>query len=304
MSFIKENNAAGFIMLNAMMWGSSYIWSKILIGYLPYFTILFLYSLGGLIFLTVLFFRKLRKIDRKAVWPCVGISIFSVLSNISCMLALGSTSSSNTAFIVQMSVILTPMIMALAEKKLPALRSVLSSVIAVPGLLLLTVDFSSFRLNPGDLFALANALFFSLYLASQKLFASKTDPVQFSFIQHVTGTAVFLGMALIFDRKQTDLFNMNASAWAVLVLSILISVTTILFQSGALKFVRPERATVIYTLEPVTAAVLAYFIIGESINGIAAIAGCILIITAVVITVPLKTIGKKSRVQLVAQLQK
>lgn len=300
MSFIKENNAAGFIVLNAMMWGSSYIWSKILIGYLPYFTILFLYSLGGLIFLTALFFRKLRRIDRKSVWPCVGISIFSVLSNISCMFALGSTSSSNTAFIVQMSVILTPLIMALAERKLPAMRSVLSAVIAVPGLLLLTVDFSSFRLNPGDLFALANALFFSLYLTSQKLFASKTNPVHFSFIQHVTSSAVFFGMALIFDGRQTDLFKMDVWAWNVLALSILISVTTILFQSGALKFVRPERATVIYTLEPVTAAILAYLIIGENINGIAAIVGCILIITAVVITVPLKAIGKKSRVQLVA----
>lgn len=297
MGFIREKNAYGFIMLNALMWGSSYIWSKILIGYLPYYTILFLYSLGGLLFLTALFSKRVRRIDRKTALIGMGISIFSVLSNISCMLALSSTSSSNTAFIVQMSVVLTPMIMALAERKLPSRRSAMSSLIAVPGLLLLTVDFSSFRLNPGDLFALANALFFSLYLASQKLFASKTDPVQFSFIQHVTSTVVFLGMAMVFDRKQIGIHNMDTIACSVLILSILISVTTILIQSSALKFVRPERATVIYTLEPATAAVLAYFVIGESINSIAAIIGCMLIIMAVIIAVPMNAKGKKNSTQ-------
>ncbi|NLK86916.1 MAG: DMT family transporter [Clostridiaceae bacterium] len=292
MSFIKENNAAGYILLNALMWGSSYIWSKLLIGYLPFYTILFLYSFGGLLFLTVLFFGRLRKMNKKTVLTSMGISLFSVLSNISCMMALGSTSSSNTAFIVQMSVVLTPMIMAFAQRKLPSLRSVISALTAVPGLLLLTVDFSSFRLDPGDLFALANALFFSLYLASQKLFASKTDPAQFSFIQHVTSTVIFLGMAVIFDRNQTGLANMDATAYFVLVLSILISVTTILIQSSALKFVKPERATVIYTLEPVTTTVLAYFVIGEGVGGISAIAGCMLIIAAVVITVPFRSMGK------------
>lgn len=292
MSFIKENNAAGFILLNALMWGSSYIWSKLLIGYLPYYTILFLYSFGGLLFLTVLFFRRLRKISKKTVLTGMAISIFSVLSNISCMMALGSTSSSNTAFIVQMSVVMTPMIMTFAEKKLPPLRSMISALTAVPGLLLLTVDFSSFRLNPGYLFALANALFFSLYLASQKLFTSKTDPAQFSFIQHVTSTVIFFGMAMIFDRNQTGLRNMDAVGYSVLLLSILISVMTILIQSSALRFVRPERATVIYTLEPVTAAVLAYFVIGEGISGISAIIGCMLIITAVVITVPFRSVVK------------
>jgi drug/metabolite transporter (DMT)-like permease len=285
MSFIREKNASLFIFLNALMWGSSYIWSKILLDYLPYFTILFLYSLGGFIFLTVFFFRKLVTIDRKTLLTGFGISMFSILSNISCMLALGSTSSSNTAFIVQMSVILTPLIMAAAERKSPGRRTVFSSCTAMLGTLLLTFDFGSFSFHPGDLFALANAVFFSLYIASQKLYAQKTDPVQFAIVQHIVSTAAYFCMAVIFGNRVTNIGKMSFMPLLVLALSIFISFSTILIQTSALKFIRPEKAAVIYTLEPVAAAVLAYFLIGERMEGPAAYAGCMLIIVAVLSTI-------------------
>lgn len=284
MNMIKENNASGFILFNAILWGSSYIWSKMLLGYLPYFTVLFFYSIGGLALLSILFFKRIKGISRKTILIGTGIGVLSVLSNIFCMLALSSTSSSNTAFIVQMSVILTPMIMSVAERKLPGGRVVTSALAALAGLLLLTFDFSKLSMNPGDLFALANALFFSLYLASLKIFAGKTDPAQFTVIQHVTSSVAFLALALFLDRGHVDFGKMNLLSSGILVLSIFISVSTILIQSTAIRFIRPEKATVIYTMEPVAAAVFAYFLIGERMTGIRALIGCVLILAAIVMT--------------------
>lgn len=285
MNIIKEGNAPAFMAINAILWGSSYIWSKILLGYLPYFTILFTFSMGGLAVLFIIFPRRIRTIERRTAIIGMGIGGLSILSNIFCMLALKSTSSSNTAFIVQMSVIITPLIMSAAEKKFPGSRVIFSALTALAGLLLLTCDFSSFRFNPGDLFALANALFFSLYLAALRIYSGKTDPVQFTFMQHVSSTVVFLGMALAFEMGKIYYGGVDIQALAVLVLSTAISVSTILIQSSAIKHVRPEKATVIYTLEPVAAAVLAYFLIGERLDGIRPIVGCVLILFAIVITI-------------------
>lgn len=285
MNMIKANNASAFMVINAVLWGSSYIWSKMLLGYLPYFTILFIFSLGGLAALSILFFRRIRTIDRRTVLIGLSIGGLSILSNVFCMLALSTTTSSNTAFIVQMSVILTPLIMSAAERKSPGGRVIASALTAIAGLLLLTCDFSNFRFNPGDLFALANALFFSLYLAALRIYSGKTDPVQFTFMQHVTSTVVFLGMALIFEIHQIDFGKMNMLASAVLGLSAVISVSTILIQSSAIKYVRPEKATIIYTLEPVAAAVLAYILIGERMTGVGSFVGCALILIAILITV-------------------
>ena len=74
-------------------------------------------------------------------------------------------------------------------------------------------------------------------------------------------------------------------ALLVLILSTAISVSTILIQSSAIKYARPEKATIIYTLEPVAAAVLAYVLIGERLAGVRAFAGCALILFAIVVTV-------------------
>lgn len=285
MNIIKERNASAFILINAVLWGTSYIWSKMLLGYLPYFTILFIFSVGGLAALTLLYFRRIRNISKRTVLVGMGIGLLSIVSNIFCMLALKSTSSSNTAFIVQLSVILTPLIMSALERKMPGGRTIISAFAALAGLLLLTCDFRHFGFRTGDLFALGNAFFFSLYLAALRSYSGKTDPVQFTYMQHVLSTFVFLGMALAFELPRINPAGMNTAALAILLLSTAISVSTILIQSTAIKYVRPEKATVIYTMEPVTAVLFAYVMLGEKLDGIKALTGCMLILLAIVITV-------------------
>lgn len=285
MNMIRERNASVFLLLNAILWGSSYIWSKMLLGYLPYFTILFTFSLGGLLSITVIFFRRIRSINKKTFIIGISIGCFWILSNIFCMLALKGTSSSNTAFIVQLSVVITPLLMSVYRRKMPGVRVIISAITALAGLLLLTCDFKSLSFQRGDLFALCNAVFFSLYLVALKIYSGKTDPVQFTFVQHMTGTVVFLCMALFFEMRQIAFSSVDITGYAILILSIAISVLTILTQSSAIKFVRPEKATVIYTLEPLTAAVLAYVLSGEKPVSLSAIAGCALILIAVAVSV-------------------
>lgn len=66
--------------------------------------------------------------------------------------------------------------------------------------------------------------------------------------------------------------------------SSLVVIITTLLQSTTIKHVNAERATIIYTLEPLTATVLAFFLIGEKLSGITAVAGCVIILLAVVLS--------------------
>lgn len=283
MEMVKKSNAAVFLFINAFLWGSSYVWSKMLLGYLSRFSVLFLCALGSLITITIAFYPRLKGIKRSAVLPSVLVSLFSVVSNIFFMFALQYTSSSNTAFIVQLSVIITPVLMALIEKKMLQGRIVASAIIAVGGLFLLTCDFSNFRLNIGDLLALGNALFFSAFLAGNNISSRKVDPVHFSFIHYATNTAAFFFMVLFAEAEKVHIQGLKSPVFAALIsISILITFVTILLQSSAIKFVRPEKATLIYTMEPVTALILGYAFLGESLNGKKAVIGCVLILLAVV----------------------
>lgn len=309
MNIIRERNASAFLLLNAVLWGSSYIWSKMLLSWLPFFTILFVFSFAGLIVLFIAFFKRIIKTGGRTILKGVGISGFSILSNIFCMLALQGTSSSNTAFIVQLSVIITPLLMSLIRRKLPGGRTVFSALAALAGLFLLTCDFGQLGFRLGDLFALCNALFFSLYLVALRQFSRNTDPVQFTFVQHAVSSLVFLILAACFETGSfgiagllgtgllgtgiagTGIAGLGTAGIGILALSSAISVLTILIQSSAINYVRPEKATVIYTLEPVTAAILAFILTGERMNGPFSLAGCALILFAVLCHVNLRNIA-------------
>jgi|GEM_PF-1090387 len=138
----------------------------------------------ALIVTVILFYPQLRSIKTGAIFSSAAVSIFSILSNTFFMLALQYTSSSNTAFIVQSSVVIIPVLMAVLEKKMPQKKILFCAFIALSGLFLLTCDFRSFKLNPGDLLALGNALFFSLFITGLKLNSRKVEPVHFTFIHH------------------------------------------------------------------------------------------------------------------------
>lgn len=288
MNLINNKNASAFTVGNAVLWGSSYIWSKMLLEALPYYTILFFYSIGGLIMLSIIFNKQIRTVEKRTIVLGMAIGGFSILSNVFCMLSLKSTSSSNTAFIVQMSVIITPLIMSAVKKRMPGRTTVISALTALTGVFLLTFDFSSYQFNLGDFFALVNALFFSLYLVALRIFAGKTDPVQFTFIQHVTSTAAFFTLMLAFEPKGLVGQGIDISIIGILALSILISVSTILIQSNAIKYVSAEKAAIIYTMEPVAAAVLAYIVLGERMTGVNTFVGSLLILVAVVLEIAKK----------------
>ena len=285
MSFIKKSNAAVFLLINAVLWGSSYVWSKMLLKYLPCFSTLFIISFGGFISTGIIFFKSIKTLKLRSITRSMLISTLSILSNTFCIFALQYTGSSNTAFIVQTSVVITPLIMALAEKKRPNTKTIFSALVSLFGVFLITCDFSSFRLNIGDLLALCNALFFSLFLTVQNLNAKKLDTVHFTLVHQLTNTVVFFALAALLEAKYINFNNLNSIQfiWLILI-SILISVATILIQSSAIKYIRAENAILIYTFEPVTALWIAFLIMGEKLKGIESIIGCVVILLSVLYT--------------------
>jgi len=285
MKIITTKNARIFLVLNALFWGSSYIWSKMLLGFLPPFFILFICATLGLIVTFAFFSHQLKHFNKKAVLLCVLISLVSVASNTFCMLALKRTSGSNTAFIVQLSIVITPIIMAIFERKAPSSKTVVLALLAMVGIYLITSSGKGMVINLGDIFALCNAICFSLFIALQNKFSQVVNPIQFTFIQHATNFVTFLSLALIFETNSISFSNvMSPILFILLGLNALVIIFTSLFQSSAIKYVRPENATIIYSFEPVTTTLFGAILLGERFTGVQAIVGCFIILLAVIIS--------------------
>lgn len=186
--------------------------------------------------------------------------------------------------------------MAIIVGRLPEKNIVLGSVTALAGIFLLTCDIGTLRFNPGDLFALGNALFFSLHLVSIKLNSDKVDPVHFTLVHHIINSAGFFVLAFLLERQDITTQYLKTPVFALLIMaSTAVSALTVLIQSTALKYVKADMASLIYTLEPVAASVLAFAILGERMNGIMAFAGCLLILISVMFSIGRPAVGKKLR---------
>ena len=285
MKIITKTNAQIFLLLNALLWGSSYIWSKMLLSFLPPFFILFICSSLGLIVTVFLFKKQLKGLNKKAVLISVLICLVSVASNTFCMLALKRTSGSNTAFIVQLSIVITPIIMAILERKAPTSKTIVLSLMALAGVFLITSSGRGLQINLGDIFALCNAICFSLFLALQNKFSHVLNAIQFTFIQHTTNFIAFLALALIFESSSIYFSNIvNPILFILIGANALVIIFTSLFQSSAIKYVRPESATILYSFEPVTTALLGAILLGERFTGIPSIVGCTIILLTVIIS--------------------
>ena len=279
MNIITKNNAQIFLILNAILWGSSYIWSKMLLGFLPQFSILFICAVLGLGSTVVLFRKKLQGFSKKIVVTCV------LISNTFCMLALKKTSGSNTAFIVQLSIVITPVIMAVLERKAPSRKTILLAMTAMVGIYFITFAGKGFSINIGDIFALCNAIFFSLFIALQNKFSNVFTAVQFTFLQHSTNIVSFLALTLIFETGKISFSNVVNPVFLLLIcLNAAVTIFTSLFQNSAIKFVRPENAAITYALEPVVTATLGILLLGERFTGILSIIGCVIILFTIIVS--------------------
>lgn len=296
MKIITIKNAQFFLLLNAIFWGSSYIWSKMLLSFLPSFSIL---AICAAISLTATFFifrKQLNNFSKKIVLTSALISLVSVVSNTFCMLALKRTSGSNTAFIVQLSIVITPVIMSILERKRPSAKTIILALSAIMGIYLITCAGKGFDINTGDIFALCNALFFSLFIALQNKFSNLVNPVQFTFIQHSTNFIMFSLLALVFETGSINYSNIiNPMFFLLIGLNSAVTIFTALFQSSAIKYVRPESATIIYAFEPVITALLGAVILGERFTGVASYIGCAIILLTVIVSAiqPGKLITKR-----------
>jgi len=285
MRIITTKNAQFFLLLNAIFWGSSYIWSKMLLSFLPSFSILSICAAISLAATYIIFRKQLKNFSKKIIITSALISLVSVVSNTFCMLALKRTSGSNTAFIVQLSIVITPLIMAVLEKKCPTARTITLALSAIIGIYLITCAGKGFNINTGDIFALCNALFFSLFIALQNKFSNLVNPVQFTFIQHSTNMIMFSLLALFFETGSINFSNiLNPMFFLLIGLNSAVTIFTSLFQSSAIKYVRPESATIIYAFEPVITALLGAAILGERFTGAASYIGCAVILLTVIIS--------------------
>jgi drug/metabolite transporter (DMT)-like permease len=263
-----------------LIWGGTFPIVKMTMEYVsPVLLVAIRFSVATLILL--LFFRKsIFPLPKGAVSKGSVLALFLFLGFVAQNIGLTVTTASKSAFITGLMVLFVPLLQFVIERKPPKIGNIAGIVVVVGGLWLLTSPAGA-ALNSGDALTLLCALLFAIYIVYLDVVSRDMTAVQLLFIQMaatmlfaIAGTVGFEQVYFIYDPKPVA---------AILYLTLFATLVTTYVQTRYQKETTPTRAVVIFSIEPVVAAVLSYFILGE-VLGTAGVIGGGLIIAGVLLS--------------------
>lgn len=284
-SFAWTQGKADIVLgLVAVAWGSSYLLMKIGLEGMGPFTVIAMRFLIAFGIVGVLSFRKIAHTDlailkRAAVLGLLLFGLFAFL-----MHGLQSTTASNGGFLTAMSVVFVPLLNALLKRTVPA-RSVLAGCgVTVCGIALLSLQ-APLALHPGDALCLAGAVVYAAFIVLTDRLAPGQDGFLLGLWQ--LGFAGFYGLICSF-LFETPVLPASPAQWgAILGLALVCSAFGFVMQPVAQPHTTPEHTALLFSLEPIASAVLAFFALGETLSAQGYV-GAALVVAGVVVASVLK----------------
>lgn len=273
------------VLIITVIWGSSFILMKNLLDYTPVFAYLAIRFLLASIVICLLFFRRLKNINRASIkWGILtGLTLFGGMALQ--VTGLKYTTASNSGFITGLNVVMVPVFSAVFLKKKPPSHAVAGVLMAATGLFFLTGGVQ-FRFNKGDFLTLLCAVCFALLIIFIDRGNSKTDPVQLAIIQ-ISSAAVMFLMVWCIQGFALPVVN-STLVTTVLYTGVLGTAFAFGVQTVAQKYTSPTRTALIITCEPVFAAIFASIIPNSAgvteKPGMYTIIGCVLVFGGMILS--------------------
>ena len=191
---------------------------------------------------------------------------------------LMNTTASKSAFITSVSVLIVPILLVLFKLQKISNKIWLAVLLATFGLYLLVLP--SGGLNYGDILTFGCALSFAIHIIFQDIYIKKrVRLLPFLFIQSIVVTVISLINAQIFE-PQGVLWS-NQLIVAIIITGVLATFVAFILMIWAQKILTPSETAIIFSAEPVAAALFATAFAGEIIGIWGWVGGAIVCIAVV-----------------------
>jgi drug/metabolite transporter (DMT)-like permease len=266
----------------AFIWGTTFTVVKNAMEDIEPYAFLFLrFSLATLVILPLIL--KTGRFKTLPWKPGLLAGLFLFIGFAAQTIGLQYTTASKSGFITGLNVVFVPIFAAMFEKRLLRRNSVIAVILAVFGLYLLTNPQAQ-SFNRGDVWTILCAAGFALHIIALDWYSRKVDYVGLFFLQILT-VAILSGIAFPFENKGFILIQHELTGniiFAVVITAIFATAVAFFIQNWAQRITTGTRTALILTMEPVFAAVTAYFFLHERL-GWMGLAGAGVILVAIII---------------------
>lgn len=283
------------LLFNTLIWGGTFALIKNAFNDIS--PLLFLglrFGFAALVFLPFVY-SSLKKTNKQTLIAGSILGFFYFTGFAAQSAGLNITTATKSGFITGTFVVFIPILQLIIERRKPKWFNLFSVMLVLVGLIMLSskgenvLEFLSQLgndFNLGDLLTLLCALLFAFQVVYVDVFTKKYDYLPMVFIQLlITGLGGFI-LSYLFSVTSLEPIKLTISnnlIFAILYTSIFASIIATIIQLKFQKNVSPTKAGIIFSIEPIFAAVFAYFLLNEKISNFG-LMGCVLIFIGVVVS--------------------
>ncbi len=269
------------LILVTMIWGGTFLIVKDTVKISGPFTFLALCYTIGMLLLAIIFRKRLLRITRAEVFAGLLIGLFLFAGYALQTTGLQYTTVSKAGFLTGLYVPLVPVFSFLLLRQKPTLGAIIGVVSSLLGLILLSVN-STFNLvlGLGEMLLLGCSVAFALQIVCISRFAPRVDAINLAIVQlALTAVLSFVAMPVMGETYRIQ----PLVVWgAVLFMGMADIAFCLLIMNWVQQFISSNRATLVYALEPMWAALFGYLLAGETLSLFAWI-GCVFILLGMVV---------------------
>lgn len=274
------------LALCALIWGATFVVVKDALAFASVFSFNAIRFVLAAVVMGAVYARALRKLDRATFWAGALIGVFMFAGYTFQTLGLKYTTPSKAGFITGASVVMVPVLLAILWRGKVSRWTWAGAVTALFGLYFLTVPQSGFSaLNGGDLLVLACAVMFAFQIIFVARYSPHHSVAALSFLQ-VAATAVFTALCLpvlAATHWEPPFVRWSPELIAALLITA-VGATALCFslQVWAQQYTSPTHAAILFSLEPVFAALTSLIVVHEHLSA-RVLSGAILVFIGILL---------------------
>jgi drug/metabolite transporter (DMT)-like permease len=290
-NFIGE----GVMLLVTILWGATFVIVKeSLTDVSSMLFIAIRFSIAGLILLPLAIkYKKFFTMESILAGGIIGLLLFGGFATQT--VGLKFTTATKSGFLTGSAVVMVPILQTLIEKKRPSLGAIVGVIIVFIGILLLSSGGNSVfnifeelgsNFNIGDMLTLVCAFFFALYIIYIDVYTKKYEHNVLILVQIVTTAFLAFLFSFIFSAvniESTKFLLTNNLLFGLFYTSLFATLITTYLQTRYQNLISPTKASIIFSFEPVFAALFAFFILNEKITNLGYV-GATLIFTGLIVS--------------------
>ena len=280
---MQENHKYNICMFIAtIFFGMTYVLTKICLNYSTELHIISFRFLIAFVISLIFLQRKIFPIKIKEILYSLILSVLLFMVFITMTIGVKYTTATNASFLISLSVIFIPFFSWIFNKEKPKKSIFIVLIIALIGIMLLTLD-KNLEFHIGDILCLICSLLFSFHVLITERFVKNNNPITLGVLQF--GGVAILSFLVQYPIEKFTLPK-NEKFWiSLMILSVFCTALAYIIQTVSQKKLLSTLIGLILSLEPIFSGIFGYFILNEYLSPQQYIGAFLLLISIIYVTV-------------------